>query len=43
MGDRGVQFFAVGSVRFRMVANRGVDGEGIEKAIKEFSSYFASA
>ena len=43
MGDRGVQFFAVGPARFRMVANRGVDGEGIEKAIKEFSSYFASA
>ena len=42
MGERGVKFFAVGSARFRMVANRGVDGDGIEKAIKEFSSYFAS-
>jgi threonine aldolase len=42
MGDRGVQFFAVGPARIRMVANRGVDGDGIEKAIKEFSSYFAS-
>jgi threonine aldolase len=42
MGDRGVQFFAVGPARIRMVANRGVDGDGIEKVIKEFSSYFAS-
>ena len=31
MGERGVQFFAVGPARFRMVVHRGVDGDGIEK------------
>ena len=40
MGDVGVKFFAVGPARFRMVTNRSVDCDGIEKALKEFSSYF---
>ena len=43
MKDKGVKFFAVGPSRFRMVTNSGVQAEGIDRALKELSSYFAWA
>ena len=42
MKDKGVKFFAVGPTRFRMVTNSGVEADGIDHAVKELSSYFAS-
>ena len=43
MKEKGVKFFAVGPARFRMVTNSGVGADGIDHALKELSSYFASA
>ncbi|MEE2876515.1 MAG: low-specificity L-threonine aldolase [Candidatus Neomarinimicrobiota bacterium] len=43
MKEKNIKFFTVGPAQFRMVTNSGIDAKGIDRALKELSSYFASA
>ena len=43
MQEKGIKFFNVGSNRFRMVTNRGINNVDIDRTVAELFSFFRSA